>query len=428
TLLQGGASHFADRLSLHQDYSVDYLEDGHAVQLAEDFYSTISYTDKIIQYLEQADPGQPFFAYLAYTAPHDPLQVPDAWLHRYRGVYDAGPDAVRDARIQRQQALGLTPIDIRPWTPLRFPSWTPMARQPWTQRSAQQRAADVRAMEIYAGMIEIVDQQVGRLIAYLDERELLDNTFMIFMSDNGANAATPLTYPNSTRAWYLTERIQETKQAGRPGSHVFQGSEWAAVSNAPFRLFKGTPAEGGIRVPFIVSGPGIPSHSRTSRPGFATDITPTILELAGINAMKHRLFDNKLRPTGDSLVTSWQGVHEHSDRTVAMELFGSRAVFQGPYKAVNVERPLGSGAWELYNLQTDPGETRNLRADRPDVLTSLISVYESYALSNGVIAPDPAPMPPAAALHAGACSWWCEARLRLVDLLVTLYSYTPGRE
>ncbi|MEM1154713.1 MAG: arylsulfatase [Pseudomonadota bacterium] len=428
TLLQGGASHFDDRLSLHQGYRVDYLEDGNEIELAEDFYSTISYTDKIIQFLDQADPGRPFFAYLAHTAPHDPLQVPDAWLDRYRGIYDDGPDAVRAARIQRQQALGLTPIDIQHSTLLRFPSWTPMARQPWAQRCAQQRAADVRAMEIYAAMIEIVDQQVGRLIAYLDERDMLDNTFVIFMSDNGANAATPLTYPNTARAWYQTERSQEPQQAGRPGSQVFQGSEWAAVSNAPFRIFKGTPAVGGIRVPFIVSGPGILKGTRTSWPGYATDITPTFLELAGVAPETSTLFDDKLLPTGESLVANWQGGQKDSDRTVAMELFGSRAVFTDPYKAVNIERPLGSSAWELYNLQTDPGETNDLRVDRPDVLASLVSDYERYSLRNGIIIPEPAPMPSAAALYAGPCNWWCETRLWFVDVLITLYSYVPSKE
>lgn len=423
TLLQGGASHFGDRLPLHEAYSVDYLENGEPVGLADDFYSSISYTDKVIQYLDELKTAQPFFAYLAYTAPHDPLQVPDEWLEKYKGVYDRGPEVVRNQRSDRQRKLGLIARDAEPWSPPVYPAWLPIGREPWVLRADEERDRDARSMEIYASMVELLDQQVGRVIAHLDDRGLLENTYVIFMSDNGANSATPLLYPNTTREWFLNSRDHDLEHMGMLGSHAYQGSEWAAVSNTPFRLYKATVAEGGIRVPFIVHGPGVVKGRRSSVAAHAIDFMPTVLELAGISALENKLYVGKAMPQGRSLLAAWLGEEMYLDRALAMELFGNRAVIHGPWKASNIKLPLGSGKWELYDLKRDPGETVNRSDEHPDLLQSLIHEYKQYAENNGVIPPNPPLRPSAAALYAGQCGWWCQVQFDVVDAFIALMAY-----
>ncbi len=428
TLLQGGASHFSDRLPLHQGNTVDYLEDGSPVELAGDFYSSIAYTDKTIEYLNEVEPDQPFFAYVAYTAPHDPLQVPDAWLDRYRGVYDKGPEVVRSERIARQRQLGLLERGVEPWSPTEYPAWLVIGRPPWGDRSVEERYRDARSMEIYAAMVELLDQQIGRLVRYLDASGRLDNTYIIFLSDNGANAATPLLYPHATREWLLSARNQDETQIGRRGTHSFQGREWATVSNTPFRLYKTTVAEGGVRVPFIVRGPGIASGQRSSAAAHVIDVTPTVLELAGVNSVTSERYAGKLPLQGVSLREAWQGGEVRQDRVLGMELFGARAVVRGHWKAVNIRPPLGSGTWQLYDLAQDPGETTDLGRKHPDVLRTLTSEYGQYAETNGVIHPDPAPMPSSEVLYAGPCSWFCELQFDAIDTYVMLANYLASND
>jgi arylsulfatase len=422
-LLQGGASHFGDALPLFAQYSADYLEDGEPVALPDDFYSSTSYSDKIIQYLDEIDSSQAFFAYLAFTAPHDPLQVPDSWLEKYSGVYDKGPRAVRNKRDARQRQLGLIPMDSEQWEPPVFPTWLPMGREPWEDRTDEERRRDTRPMEIYASMIELMDQQLGRVLSYLEERGRLENTYVIFMSDNGANSSTPLLYPNTTREWFLTNRNQDPKGAGMPGSHTYQGSEWAAVSNTPFRLFKGAVAEGGIRAPFIVSGPAVVEGRRSNIAAHALDLTPTVLELAGVQVAENELYKEKLLPQGFSLRNTWQGDSAPLARTVGMELFGNSAVIQEHWKALKISPPLGSGSWELYDISQDPGETTDLSEEHADLLRSLIDDYGQYATSNGVIPPEPAIRPSMEILFAGPCNWLCQVQFEVIDLLIAFSSY-----
>ncbi|MEM1397300.1 MAG: sulfatase-like hydrolase/transferase, partial [Pseudomonadota bacterium] len=162
-LLPGGGSHFADRKSISPTEIPEYIEDGEPVEkLPGDFYSSISYTDKMLDYLKSRDTDKPFMAYLAYTAPHDPLQVPDEWLDRYDGAYDSGPYVTRQARVKRLQKKGLVKDNIELWQAPNFPDWLPMHAAPWKTRSEDQREIDTRPMEIYASMVELMDQQLGR--------------------------------------------------------------------------------------------------------------------------------------------------------------------------------------------------------------------------------------------------------------------------
>ncbi len=432
-LLQGGASHFADRLPLYKGNHVDYLENGTPATLPDDFYSSISYTDKLIQFLEESDSEQPFFAYLALTAPHDPLQVPDDWLDKYEGVYSQGPDEIRLARIQRQKALGLFPETLQAWTPSTFPEWLPIGQKAWANRSEPERKRVAKSMEIYASMVEIVDQQVGRVSQWLAEHDELDNTLIIFMSDNGANSSTPLLYQNTSgvshqvfRQWFLSERDQSLEHLGKAGSHAYQGMEWAVVSNTPYAFYKATVGEGGIRVPLIVKGPGVEAGQRSTVNTHVKDIAPTIFDLAGIEVTDSRIYEGKYTPQGQSLLSLWQGSSANTSletRVIGTELFGSKAVIKGAWKARNITPPMGSGEWELFNLQQDPGELNNLAANHPQVLLGLIEEYTAYSTANGIIPPQPPIRPSVQALYAGPCNWWCEFQLDVLDSAIAVQAY-----
>lgn len=420
-LLNGGASHFSDAAPLSPSEKVVYVENGKQTALAQDFYSSISYTDKALAFMSERDISKPFFAYLAYTAPHDPLQVPDAWLDRYKGAYDAGPEAIRAKRAERLIDMGRMPLGAEMWMAPPFPEWLPVYKAPWAKRSAAERALDARPMELYAAMVELLDQQIGRVISYLEATGQLKNTFVIFMSDNGANAATPLFYPNATREWYLTHHDNSPANLGRAGSDVSLGGEWAAVANTPGKLYKGTPGEGGIRSPLIVAGPGIPAGTVTGELAHVTDFTPTVLDLAGVSVDKSLLYNGKIRPEGHTLASLWRGssIATSEPRRVEMELFGNMMARRGAWKAYNVARPLGTGDWELYKLDDDPGETRNLAQIHPDILADLVSAYDAYAVAAKVIPPEPRPSVALNQLYLGDCNLWCRFKLSSADWLAS---------
>lgn len=418
-LLEGGASHFADQAPLHDNYHTTYLEDGHQVTPQEGFYSSIGYTDKILEYINENN-NTPFFAQLAFTAPHDPLQVPDEWLDTYKGVYDQGPEVTRQKRLERQQAAGLIPAHIQLWQPPQFPQWLPLYKPRWEDRSRQQKRYDARAMEIYASMIEIVDQQVGRVVKYLEDKGQLDNTYIIFMSDNGAAASTPLMYPDTDREWLHTQRDNCLENQGRQGSHVFLGQEWATVAGPPWKLYKAMVSEGGIRSPLIVSGPNIPQGAITHAPGHVTDIASTIYELIGVKPQTNTVFTDKQKPQGQSLLPLWQLQRADPDRIIATEFIGNRSVRMGNWKAHNINPPISSGEWELYNLAMDPSEVHNLADKYPGILSTMVTGFDQYAQRNQVILPDPPFSRPISDLYTGECDWWCEATLYAVELLLSV--------
>lgn len=418
-LLQGGASHFADGLGLHQGNPVHYIEDGQPAVLPHQFYSSDLYADKVIEYIS-GDDESPFFAVLGFTAPHDPLQVPDAWLDRYAGSYAAGPDATRAARLQRIRQLGLFPEGAPIWQMPQFPAWLPGSKPAWHERSVAQQQQDARPMEIYAAMVELMDEAFGRVLAALAESGRLDNTYVVFFSDNGASGGTPIMYPHTTREWYLQERQHTPEQLGRSGSHVYIGREWATVSGTPWKLYKTTVGEGGIRSPFVVAGPGVARGMALEEITHVTDLVPTVFELVGVEPAAHPLYRDKPLPQGLSQARLWQtGSDEHFSQRdpLGTELFGNRAIRHGRWKATFVGGPLGTNTWELYDMQTDPGETTNVAETYPEVAERLRQAYAAYVAENGVIHPDPPLSPSLQRFYTGPCDWSCELRFKLVDLL-----------
>ncbi|WP_101756644.1 arylsulfatase [Oceanicoccus sp. KOV_DT_Chl] len=353
-LLEGGASHFGDADPLYRGIEATYLEDGLRAPLPEGFYSSIGYTNKMLDYIRAVDEDKPILAYVAYTAPHDPLQVPDDWLDKYKGVYAEGPAVLRAQRAKQLSVLGLVDSELDLWTSPQIPSFLPAHIKPWPELSSEEQAQASRPMEIYAAMIELMDQQIQRLIDELERSGRLDNTYVIFLSDNGPNGATPLSYPNNTREWFLNNYNHELDQQGKQDTHTYLGREWASAAAAPFKLYKGAVAEGGIRAPLIVIGPSVVANSKSSQVAQVTDLPATFYELASINPETAPAFEGKILPEGRSLVRNWQDTDLVESRSFATELFGQRAVVFDNWKATNFQPPLGRGKWELYDLSKDP--------------------------------------------------------------------------
>lgn len=421
TLIEGGASHFSDAAPLYRLANATYLEDGVVASLADDFYSSKAYTDKMLGYLNSLDSETPFFAYVAYTAPHDPLQVPDTWLDKYAGVYEQGPESLRAQRAQGLLDRGLIPETAELWSTPTFPKFIPAYTKPWSMMDDVERKSAAKPMEIYASMVEYMDDQIQRLITGLERTGRLSNTYIVFLSDNGANGATPLSYPGNTREWFLHEYAQSANDQGRSGSHTYVGREWASVSASPFKLYKGAITEGGVRSPLIVSGPLLEKNKLSTQVSHITDLTATIYALAGVDTSSNNLFEGKVRPEGQSLLDNWQDTSKEVSRTFATELFGHRAVVSDHWKATNMRPPLGSGKWELYNLSTDPGETRNLAETYPEKTAELAKYYDQYKERVGVILPDPPISVSLGDLFTTECNWYCQIIVSVIDFIVDLW-------
>jgi arylsulfatase len=381
-LLQGGASHFDDEWMMCANYTPVYREDGARVHVPRGFYSSEFYTDKIIEYVKGQQDDRPFFAYLAYTAVHDPLHLPDDWLGRYEGAYDEGWDALRETRLQRMKEMGLVPAEtaLGPKLPM-VPAWDDL--------DLEQRKMHARTMEIYAAMVENTDFHIGRVLEFLKDSGRLDNTLVVFFSDNGANGAPMHLYPGTDEAWVERNSDNRFENWGRRGSRIAQGPGWAQASVTPFRLFKGFIAEGGIRSPLIVSGPGVKGAGRkVSATAHVMDLAPTFLEIAG-TAYPATHEEKEIVPLrGKSLLPLLAGtrdsVHGDSD-PIGWELRGWRAIRMGQWKTTWIDAPFGASEWQLFDLSRDPGETTDLSDANPDQLQHLLQEWNNYADEVGVI-------------------------------------------
>ena len=389
TMLQGGTSHFDDEWMLYADYTPTYREDGRRTHVPRNFYSTEFYADQIMKYMDEQEDDKPFFAYLAFTAPHDPLHVPDAWLDRYQGRYDDGYNALRTKRLARMKELGLVPgqTTLGPWLEL-VPRWEEL--------SEKQKKAESRRMEIYAAMVGNIDHHIGRVLDYLETSGKKENTIVIFFADNGANGLEMHQYPGTDEEWIERNSDNRFANWGRRGSRIAQGPGWAQASSTPFRLFKHIIAEGGIRSPLIVAGPGVDYQGEiVHNVVHVTDLAPTFLEFAE-TGYPAKLDGEALVPQrGKSLVSflsKQSPTVRTNDESIGWEYNNWRAIRIGDYKATWISTPYGPGEWQLYNLATDPGERRDLSSQEPVLRQRLIDAWEQYAKEVGVVPPHSNPL------------------------------------
>jgi len=381
--IAGGASHFGDATPLMDGYPAIYRENGTEVSIPEDFYSTDYYTDKLIEYLEDgSEDGQPFFVYAAYTAPHWPLQAPEDYIDRYRGVYDDGYDTLRAKRVQNLidgHVVPEVPVPDRV-------DWVPA----WDSLDEEEKRFEARRMEIYAAMVENLDDNIGRLLDYLKRTGQYENTVIIFSSDNGAEGGNIGTmYENED--WIPTRFDNRYENMGRIGSYVWTGPAWAQAQSAPFRLFKTLTTEGGTRTPAIVRLSGL-AHRGHRMDTFASvkDVAPTLLELAGVEHPS--VYDGReVAPMqGKSMVSFLSGetdsIHD-DDAVMGWELFGRRGILKGHWKLLWLWEPYGMERWELFDLSSDPSESRDLSEEAPEKLAELLRAWEDYVRENDVILP-----------------------------------------
>ncbi len=386
TMLNGGTSHFDDEWMMYANYTPTYRENGVRVHVPDGFYSSEFYTDKLMKYLDDCPGAAPFFGYLAFTAPHDPLHAPDDWVDKYKGKYKEGYDALREKRLKRLKELGYIGADAKA-----FPRLPTIPA--WDQLSEEDKKIEARKMEVYAAMIANIDYQLGRMIRYLKRTKEWDDTLVIFFSDNGANGLNMDQYPGTDKEWVERNSDNRLENLGRQYSRVAAGPAWAQVSMTPFRMFKTMVAEGGIRSPMIISGPGVKkSGGRSDSYAHVMDIAATILEASGTThpgeSYKGRTVE-KMR--GKSILPVVRGEAEmvHKDDTAASwELFGTRGVRKGDYKLLWLTEPFGPNNWQLYDLAKDPGEMIDLSTKEPKLRDEMIEIWNQYAKKTGVILPD----------------------------------------
>ncbi|CAN8100335.1 unnamed protein product [Discula destructiva] len=379
-----------DNLWMRDDVVIDRKKD-----IPKDFYSTKDFTDNMIDYLEERtaeEKAKPFFGYLTYTAPHWPLQAPREVIDKYKGQYSDGPEALRQRRLDALIARGLVPADVEP---------APMVGETvksWADMNDDEKAHSARRMETYAAMVDLIDQNLARMIAYLEKTGELDNTFVMFISDNGAEGKLLEALP-VTKGVPLVKVIEQyynnsIENIGNADSFVWYGPQWASAATAPSKGFKTMVTEGGIRCPCIVRYPKFALSEGKVTHDFTTvmDILPTFLDMAGISHPAPTFRGREVvAPRGRSWVPFLDGkaanVHDNGTQDVTgWELFGRRAIRKGNWKAVFEPAP-GPEEWELYDLSKDLGEVHDLAKTEPKILEELLVEWEKYFAETGMYDP-----------------------------------------
>lgn len=381
-MLQGSHNHFGLGLSTDptKPGGFTYRKDGRTLEsLPSDFYSSDYFASALIEELKQskagADGAKPFFAYLAFTAPHWPLQAPLETIAKYKGRYDAGYEALRRQRLKRQVALGL--LDAR--TTAHDFDLSPQ----WDALTSEQKARESRRMEVYAAMIDRLDQNVGRIIQALKESGELDNTIILFLADNGAEglALEDRSVPRVVERYDAADNRLEN--IGAATSYESIGPGWAEAISAPFWRFKAFETEGGTNVVSFITGPRVRTGISQAYAN-VMDVAPTFLDLAGVDEAA----DSRARPIrGHSLTPLLlrdAATVYGADDPIGAELFGGKSLRQGDWKLLD----RGDGQWRLFDIARDPGEIRDVSGQEPQRKAALIVAWNDYAAQVGVVPPD----------------------------------------
>lgn len=375
-LLEGVGNHF-NAQGIFGDTSLShYTEDGEVAQWPDGNYSTDIYTDKLLAYIdENSDDQKPFFAYAAYTAPHWPLQVEEKYWKKYEGKYSQGYEHLREIRFEQLKKKGLIPEQAV------LPPLHPSV-QPWNTLTPEERKKESRKMELYAGMVDNLDTNVGRIISHLKEIGKYENTLIIFISDNGAAGEDYFGDPG-IRPYINHYFNDDFEDMGKPNSFISYGPPWAEAGTAAFKYYKEYATNGGIIAPMIVSGPLI-KNTNTINGNFVTimDIAPTIYELSGIT-YPEKWKGNPVYPLrGASLFPVVAGAARdiHPDTYVfAMEHAGHAMLQKGHWKITNGVRPFNEANFELFDLSEDLGENHDLKHSAAAKYRELILDWHTFS-------------------------------------------------
>lgn len=372
-------------------YRPDLVEDNHAVERPNrpDYHFSADIVDKAIRMMSDhltAGTKKPFFLYLAFGATHAPIQVPKRYIDKYAATYQRGWDQIREERYRRQVRLGIIPPNTE--LPPRNPG-----DPAWSELSAEERAVYARFMAAYAGFLEHTDEQIGRVVHFLKEHGLFENTVIFLLSDNGGapeagtrgGFARP--YGDKTTIQEMYRRLDEL---GTEKTQPLYPRPWAMVSNTPFKFYKLWPYRGGVQTPFLVSWPaGIRKPGLRKQFIDVIDITPTALGIVGVKAPE--IFEGvcQIPLQGKNILATFNDPDSASPRdTQYFELWGSRAIWHKGWTAIGIHTPgtsFDEDRWELYHAENDFAESVNLASQYPDKLEEMKKLWWEEAAKNGAL-------------------------------------------
>jgi arylsulfatase len=362
----------------------------------EEFYTTDFFTDVAIDYVDQAleDPDKPFLLHVCYNVPHFPLEAPDDLIEKYRGRYMKGWDRLRAEKLERMKRMGIAPPGqklprVKGFINKKIPGFTQVGVETdvlprWDSLSeADQRELDFRRA-MYAAQIDRFDQNVGSIVEHLEKRGILDNTLILFFSDNGCSGE--LDHFGMNWGKYTTANYHEWRKRG--GWSISQGQCWAAYSNTPFRKYKKFVHEGGIASPFIAHWPaGIrkPGRIVTALPFHLIDVMPTLCQAAGTTYPETHV-GRKITPAPGISMLPYIGGEEMdaTPRTLYWQHENHAAIREGDWKLVT-SNDRDPAAWELYNLVEDRSETEEVGKDNPQIVERLRARWNGWATEANVL-------------------------------------------
>jgi len=372
TLLRGADNHYGTIRD------ATYSEDGNVHRLTDPTYSTIRYTDKLLGFLEDHNGSDdPFFAVYAPTAPHWPLHYPPGWEERFTGAFDAGFDALCTERMAGARNENILPANASTQS-------CSKEAEPWNALPTDEQQSFIKAMEIYAAMVAHLDEDIGRILETLEQQGKMDNTWIIFMNDNGPQGG--LLEARLIGGRETSPMNNSLANLGKPDSWASVGQGWADASSSPYRNTKGSPYEGGMRVPaFIWHGSAVTSGSIDHQFLTLMDIMPTVLDIADINPPQGNFKGRSVLPIrGKSMVpllASTQTRIHDADEAIALDHSGNRMMVKGDWKIVQLPRQ----EWQLFNMIEDPMESRDMASQMPDLLASMMAEFNGFAATRNYI-------------------------------------------
>lgn len=361
-------------------------------------YSDQVYTNEIIKMIDSnKDDGKPFFAYVPFTAIHLPLQAPEAAYKDKVDYYvEHGWDSIREDRFERMKEMGIIPKDTEVST-------QNGSIRSWGSLSEKEQKWYGKKMAVAMGMMEMQDQQVGQITDYLKEIGEYDNTYIMYLADNGPESVdvTGENISDLIRTWTAHHFDNSTENLGTATSSVSLGPEWASASTGGLSWYKGYTSEGGIRTPLIVK-PAKPALEGEDalQPGTQTDdlsqvkdIAATILDIAGVEHPGTEYQGREIAPmSGVSFLDYFRGetaeIHS-ADNTIPFELFGSGILLNGDYKIIRISKGMGSDSqWHMYNTKEDPTEQHDLKSQMPILFQEMLESYREYEKVQNIIPVD----------------------------------------
>ena len=376
--LQRGFDHFYGILSGASNYFKpvaprDITVDNEQIEITdEDYYTTDAFTDNAIKFInasEAKNDGSPFFLYLAYTAPHWPIQAPQEDIEKYKGRYDEGWSEIRKERYQRMKEIGIINDNVA-LSDQDSPEWESLSKSKRDEMSLRRA--------IYSAQIDRMDQNIGKLVDHLKQQGLLENTLLVFLDDNGACAE------GGMLGWGPAENL-ETKD----GYLLSYGQAWANASNTPFRKYKHWLHEGGISTPLIVHWPAQIKNKTKGKIireyGFLPDIMATFAEVSGASYPVN--FKGNTIPSleGKSLLPLLEGKNKQiHTKPIFWEHEGNKAVRLGNYKLVMEWNTKENNHWELYDISKDRSEEQDISDKNPEKVKEMITMWDKWAAEKGV--------------------------------------------